>query len=96
MEIINTFYVTIHGEWAYFKGQSAIQVAGYGWDDITLGHSVVTGVGEALATVAAVLALIDLSSAGPHRYSTATLWGFKQQVERFGTHTNMWHLTFDC
>lgn len=59
-------------------GQGAIQVAGDGWDNITLGHSVVTGVREALAaTAAAALALIDLSSTGPHRYSTATLWGFK-------------------
>lgn len=73
-------YVNIHGEWPYFEGQSAIQVVGDGWDNITLGHSVVTGVGEALATAAAALALIDLSSAGPHRYSTATLWGFKHQV----------------
>lgn len=78
-------YVNTPGEWPYFEGQRAIQVAGDGWDNITLGHSVVTGVGEALAAAAAAaadLALVDLSGAGPHRYSTATLWGFKQQVER--------------
>jgi len=71
-------YVDTRREWPYFEGQSAIQVAGDGWDNVTLGHSVVTRVGEALAT--AVLALIDLSSAGPHRDSAAAIWGIKQQV----------------
>lgn len=33
----------------------------------------VTGVGETLAAAAAVLALTDLWSAGPHRYRAATL-----------------------
>lgn len=61
------------GEWSYFEGQGPIQVAGNGGDDVTLGHSVVTGVGEALATAAAALALIDLCSARPHCYCTATL-----------------------
>lgn len=75
------FYVNTHGH-TYFEGQSAIQVARDGWDNITLGHGVVTGVGEALAAAAA-LGLIDLSSAGPHRYSTATLCGFKPQIEMF-------------
>lgn len=60
--------LSICGEWPYFEGQSAIQVAGDGWDDITLGHRVVAGVGEALAGAAvAVLTLIYLSSTGPHR-----------------------------
>lgn len=60
-------------EWLYLEGQSAIQVAGDGRDDIALGHCVVAGVGEALAGAAAALALIYLSSTGPHRYSAATL-----------------------
>lgn len=56
----------------YFQGLVAIQFAGDG-GDVTLGHSLVT-----LATAAAAaLALVDLSNAGPHRYSAATLWGFK-------------------
>lgn len=64
----------------YFE--RSIQVAGDGWDNVTLGHSVVTWVREALATSAAALALIDLSSASPHCYSTSTLWGV-QRVEKF-------------
>lgn len=71
--------------WPYFEGQSAIQVAGDGWDNIALGHSVVAGVGEALAAAGAALALINLSSTGPHRNSAATLWGFTQQIKRFET-----------
>lgn len=71
--------LSICGEWPYFEGQRAVQIAGDGRDNIALGHRVVTGVGEALASAAAaVLALIYLSSTGPHRYSAATLWGFKQ------------------
>lgn len=83
-------YINRHGERPYFVGKGAIQVAGDGRDNITLGDSVVTGVREALATTAAAaaaaatatgaaaaLALIDLSGTGPHRYSAATLWGFK-------------------
>lgn len=69
-----------HGERPYFVGKGAIQVAGDGWDNITLGDRVVTGVREALAATAAstaALALTDLSGTGPHRYSAATLWGFK-------------------
>lgn len=59
----------------YFEGQSAIYVAGNGGDDITLSHSVVTGIGEALAAAAAaVLGLADIRPTGSHRYSTATLW----------------------
>lgn len=57
-------------------GKGAIQVAGDGRDNITLGDSVVTGVREALATTAAAaaaLALTDLSGTGPHCYSAATL-----------------------
>lgn len=56
-------------------GQGAIQVAGDSWDNVTLGHGVVTGVREALATrAAAALALIYLGGAGPHRYGAAALW----------------------
>lgn len=77
----------IHRDWPYFEGQRAVQVAWNGWDDVTLGHSVVTGVREALAAAAAAAAaaldLVDLSSTGPHRYGAATLWGYKQQVKRF-------------
>lgn len=48
-------------------GEGAVQVAGDGGDDVALGHSVVAGVGEALAArnaapaaAALALALIDL------------------------------------
>lgn len=67
------FYVDTHGDWSYFEGESAIEVAGNGRDDVTLSHGVVTGVREALPAAAAVLALIDLGSAGPHRHGAATL-----------------------
>lgn len=75
-------YVSGHGGRPYFVGKGAVQVAGDGRDNITLGDSVVTGVREALATTAAAtaaaapaaaLALIDLGGTGPHRYSAATL-----------------------
>lgn len=64
-------------------GEGAVQVAGDGGDDVALGHSVVAGVGEALAArnaapaaaaAAAALALIDLGGAGPHRHGAAALW----------------------
>lgn len=83
------FYMNTHGEWPYFEGQSAVQVARDGWYNVTLGYGVVTGVGEALAAAVLALALIDLSSTGPHSYSAATLWGFKQEGERFENEMNI-------
>lgn len=61
----------------YLVGEGAVQVAGDGGDDVALGHSVVAGVGEALAArnaTTAALALIGLSDAGPHRHGAAALW----------------------